>query len=44
MNLVFIAMAVFIAWGRMGDYPLYQPPITGNMGGCLAGRVQQIRA
>jgi hypothetical protein len=22
MNLVFIAMAVFIAWGRMGDYPL----------------------
>ena len=22
MNLVIIAMAVFIAWGRMGDYPL----------------------
>lgn len=22
MNLVFIAMAAFIAWGRMGDYPL----------------------
>jgi hypothetical protein len=22
MNLVIIAMAVFIAWGRIGDYPL----------------------
>ena len=22
MNLAFIAMAVFIAWGRIGDYPL----------------------